>query len=45
MRANKTSWAGTSLDESIHDLPKRGQGRLLTIDGDHIFEGDVMFEN
>ena len=36
---------GQEVDESIHDLPKIGQGRLLTIDGDTVCEGSGMFLN
>ena len=34
---------GKEVDETISALPKRGQGRLLTIDGYPVCEGYGMF--
>ena len=34
---------GEEVDETISDLPKRGQGELLAINGDTICELDATF--
>ena len=35
---------GQEVDETISNFPKIVQVELLTIDGDHVVEGDGMFE-
>ena len=35
---------GQEFDETIYDIPKRGKGELLTIDGDTVYKGDGTFE-